>query len=1016
MIGKVSCCGSWDSFFEEDLLYVGEDLREKPMYTVHRIAFFYYQEKDRRSRQRKTNWVYMVHNKEKNMNEAEPECLAERRPGRAGSSDPGYAERINRVLFAIADAVNTTEDLDELYRTIRHILSSILDVTNFFIALVDSGKRTLHFPYFIDTVDEIFSPIDDFHTGSSLTGLLVEERKPLLLHRDVLEKRASEGGILGSAPLIWMGSPLLIRDEVIGALGLQSYTDPDLYDEADLQILTAISHQIAVAIDRKRFLDKLKKSEEQYRQLVENVNSIILRMDSRGRILFFNEFAQGFFGYAAEEIVGKNLVGTIVPAIDSAGKDLQTLIADIGRLPELHRTSENESICRDGTRAWISWTNSPFYNTAGELVDILCVGNDITNRKEMEQTLREKSEELERYFTLSLDLLCIADTSGRFLKVNPQWPKILGYSEAELVGKSFLDLVHPDDVDKTLAAMARLEGRQDVLNFQNRYRCSDGSYRWIEWASRSPQGDRIYAVARDISKRKQAEKVLMQSEETFRNIVQAAPMGIHIYQLQSDDKLILIGTNPAADTLLRVDNKQFIGKTLEEAFPPLQETEIPMRYRKAAQFGESWQTEQIEYSHGHITGAFEVHVFQMSQGKAVVLFNEITRRKQAEEEREKLQVQLTQAQKMESVGRLAGGVAHDFNNMLGVILGHTELALSKLDPSQPVFSSLVEINKAAKRSADLTRQLLAFARKQTIAPKVLDLNHAVNGTLTMLRRLIGEDIDLVWLPAENLGSVNIDPTQIDQILANLCVNAADAISDTGKITIETDGAVLDEDYCMVHAGYVPGEYVLLTVSDDGCGMDKETMVNLFEPFFTTKELGKGTGLGLATVYGIVKQNKGFINVYSEPGHGTTVKVYLPQYQAEVAQKVMRVGKIAEARGNETILLVEDEPMILDITKAMLELQGYKVLPAITPGEAIRLAREHAGEIHMVMTDVVMPEMNGRDLAKNLLALYPNMKRLFMSGYTANVIAHHGVLDAGVHFIQKPFSIDDLAAKVREALG
>jgi len=291
----------------------------------------------------------------------------------------------------------------------------------------------------------------------------------------------------------------------------------------------------------------------------------------------------------------------------------------------------------------------------------------------------------------------------------------------------------------------------------------------------------------------------------------------------------------------------------------------------------------------------------------------------------------------------------------------------------------------------------------------------LDGVLAMLRRLIGEDIQLSWLPGKNLGSINMDPSQLDQILANLFVNARDAIADTGKVTIETNTVVFDEAYCRVHAGFIPGEYVMLAVSDNGCGMDAETMAHLFEPFFTTKEMGKGTGLGLAMVYGIVRQNNGFINVYSEPGQGTTFKIYLPRHGGNPvpAPKEDVVGSVG--RGHEAILLVEDEPMILDMTKAMLELHGYTVLPAATPGEAIRLAQEHTGDIHLLMADVVMPEMNGRDLAKNLISVYPKLKRLFMSGYTANVIAHQGVLDEEVHFIQKPFDMEDLAAAIRVAL-
>jgi CheY-like chemotaxis protein len=380
-----------------------------------------------------------------------------------------------------------------------------------------------------------------------------------------------------------------------------------------------------------------------------------------------------------------------------------------------------------------------------------------------------------------------------------------------------------------------------------------------------------------------------------------------------------------------------------------------------------------------------------------------------------LEEQYRQAQTMESVGRLAGGVAHDYNNMLSVILGNTELALNKVDPSGPEHAHLTEILNAAKRSTVITRQLLAFARKQTVSPKVLDVNEVAEGMLKMLRRLIGEDIDLVWLPGCNLRPVKIDPSQIEQILANLCVNARDAIAGVGKVIIETHMVTFDEDYCADHAGFVPGEFVLLAASDDGCGMDKETLDHIFEPFFTTKDVHRGTGLGLSTVYGIVKQNNGFINVYSEPGKGTTFRIYLPCHVGEAEKIRAEIVTEIPPSGNEMVILVEDESAIREMGRMMLEKLGYKVLTASAPEEAVRLAEEHPGDIHLLITDVVMPGMNGRDLADELRTFYPDIKILFMSGYTADVIAHRGVLEEDVQFIQKPFSMKDLGVKVREVL-
>jgi two-component system, cell cycle sensor histidine kinase and response regulator CckA len=377
--------------------------------------------------------------------------------------------------------------------------------------------------------------------------------------------------------------------------------------------------------------------------------------------------------------------------------------------------------------------------------------------------------------------------------------------------------------------------------------------------------------------------------------------------------------------------------------------------------------------------------------------------------------QFQQSQKMEAVGMLAGGVAHDYNNMLSVILGYAEMAQEKVDPAQSLYADLEIIINAAKRSADITRQLLTFARKQTIIPVVLDLNQAIESMLKMLRRLIGEDIDIAWLPKTGLSPVKMDPVQVDQVLANLCVNARDAIEGVGKITIETGSAVFDKAYCADHFGYIEGEYVLLAVSDDGCGMDKEILDKIFEPFFTSKGEGLGTGLGLSTVHGIVKQNNGFINVYSEPGKGTTFRIYLPRHTGQaVDSQQKKMTKIPLGRG-ETVLVVEDEPVILGMSKKILEKLGYRVLAASTPGEAVGLAEKHASDIHLVITDVVMPEMNGRELAQRLQSLYPDMHILFMSGYTADVIAHRGVLDEGVNFMQKPFSMKEMAFKVREAL-
>ena len=399
----------------------------------------------------------------------------------------------------------------------------------------------------------------------------------------------------------------------------------------------------------------------------------------------------------------------------------------------------------------------------------------------------------------------------------------------------------------------------------------------------------------------------------------------------------------------------------------------------------------------------------------IASIRDITARKAAEAERQALQVQLNRSQKLDSIGQLAGGIAHDFNNMLNVILGTTALALEAVPVGEDLHADLVEIRTAAERSATLTRQLLAFARQEAIAPRRLDLNETVASMLTMLRRLLGEDLTMTWVPGENLGHVKMDPSQVDQLLANLCLNARDAVIGVGTVSIRTANATLDQARLQGDSAPVSGAFVLLSVSDSGSGMNANTLGQIFEPFFTTKEVGKGTGLGLATVYGIVKQNGGGIDVVSELGKGTTFSIYLPREDSEDARPTLVSLDRAVGGGGETVLLVDDEPAMLSLCKRFLTSKGYTVLTANTPREALTLAAENCAELRLLITDVIMPEMSGHELSEQINSLYPEIRCLFMSGYTADIIATRGVLDEGVAFIQKPFLMNDFGAKVRSTL-
>jgi PAS domain S-box-containing protein len=406
---------------------------------------------------------------------------------------------------------------------------------------------------------------------------------------------------------------------------------------------------------------------------------------------------------------------------------------------------------------------------------------------------------------------------------------------------------------------------------------------------------------------------------------------------------------------------------------------------------------------------------QLDTGEDLMACEDITERKRTEMEMATLQEQLRQSQKMEAIGRLAGGIAHDFNNLLTVIKGFSQLSLLELKEGDPLRRNIDEIEKATERAASLTRQLLAFSRRQVMEMKILDLNTLLRDLDKMLRRIIGENIELSTLLAKDLGRAKIDPGQIEQVIMNLAVNAKDSMPSGGKLTIETANAELDESYAHHHADVKPGRYVMFSVSDTGVGMTPEVRERVFEPFFTTKEKGRGTGLGLSTVYGIVKQSGGNIWVYSEPDHGTTFKIYLPRVDEPLEE--LREKPMGEElpHGTETVLVVEDEEKVRTLTVEILGRQGYRVLEASQGDDALAISEKHKGPIHLFLVDVVMPGISGTELAKHLMSLHPETRILYMSGYTDNVIVHHGVLEKGVNYIQKPFTIDELTRKVREVL-
>jgi PAS domain S-box-containing protein len=644
----------------------------------------------------------------------------------------------------------------------------------------------------------------------------------------------------------------------------------------------------------------------------------------------------------------------------------------------------------------------------------------LLERHAHETALKQREHQLSLFIEHAPAAIAMFDKQMRYLSVSRRFMTDYDLTEEKnIVGRSYYELF-PQIPERWKEIHRRcLAGAVECCE-EDSFPRTDGKIDWIQWVihpwyENGGEVGGIILFSEVITRRKQMEEALRNSEKQYRTLFETNPQPMWIYDL---DSLRFLAVNNAAVDHYGYSAEEFLQMTIKDIRP---ENDVPVLLENVAKVTSGLDRAGM-WCHRKKDGTpilveITSHVIGFADRKAeLVMVNDITDRKRAEAEKENLQNQLQQSQKIESVGRLAGGIAHDFNNMLSVIIGRAELARMRSLNSASLPDDLDQILQAAMRSRDITQKLLAFARKQIIAPKVLDLNETVESMLTMLKQLLGENIDLAWQPKENLWPVEMDPSQMDQILANLCINARDAIADVGKMTIETRMVSLDQAYCHDHAGFIPGDFVMLSVSDDGCGMDKETLGKIFEPFFTTKGLGDGTGLGLSMVYGVVKQHNGFINVYSESDEGTTFKIYLPRYTGQIAEECEAVsGELLKGHG-ETVLVVEDEASILTLIEEMLSDFGYKVLAANSPSEALDLAKVYPGEIHLLITDVVMPEMNGRVLAGRLQLMHPQLKCLYMSGYTENVIAHHGILDKGIHFIQKPFSRIDFSVHIRAALG
>jgi two-component system cell cycle sensor histidine kinase/response regulator CckA len=603
---------------------------------------------------------------------------------------------------------------------------------------------------------------------------------------------------------------------------------------------------------------------------------------------------------------------------------------------------------------------------------------------------------------------------------SPECYEILGVKEFGGTFEDFANFLPPHELQRVKEALEHTIAENSFFDIEYQFNCPDGETIWVanygmlDW-NHSDTPQRLVGTVANITARKKAEDELRQSEQRFRSLTSSISQIVW-----TTDAGGVLQTANSPNAQLDSANDTVMTEWEERLHP--QDRDIAVEnFRRAIASKSPYMDEYRLLNpadssyHYYVSRATPVFEDDGSIREWVGALTDVTERRRAEEALKESEEQLRQAQKLESVGRLAGGVAHDFNNMLTAINGYSDLTLRSLPPDDPLRGNLEEIKKAGERSAQLTRQLLAFSRQQILQERVLELNQVVIETNAMLKRVIGENYQLTSVLDQSSGKIKADPGQLSQVILNLVVNSSDAMPDGGQITIETQNVQLDDSYATQHISVSPGEYVMLAVSDTGCGIDEDTMQHIFEPFFTTKGVGKGTGLGLSTVYGIVKQSGGNIWVYSEVGNGTTFKLYFPRVEDEI--KVPQPGLSSEGlqQGSETILLVEDEDLVRALSRDTLESCGYVVIEASNGVEALALIEKQEIKIDLLLTDVVMPQMGGRELAEKLLAKFPRVHVLFTSGYTDDAIVRHGIIAKGTNFIQKPFTLDALARKVRETL-
>ena len=940
-------------------------------------------------------------------------------------------QRLKRADFLVAHTHEVMAEAEGAYSDLQRVESGgrgyVASGDEAYVRQYDAGvsRSSLHLNALRRLTAD--NPRQQHHLNS-LAPLI---QRKIAFNQELIGLRR-QGRIAPSGQLLAQGEGLKLMDEIrdgidamlaeerillVDRLTLRQHRANIAYAALVLGVLLALILSVFAGLiirrdfwQRQQAQEALSKEKYLLDTLMDNLPDLIYFKDRESRFTRINQAQAKLFGLTEPaQAVGKNDFDYFAaqhaqPAYDDEQEIIRTGQPKVG--------IEEEETWPDGHARWVSTTKMPLRDPSGSIIGTFGVSRDLTERK--------RAEEMRAYLASivesSDDAIIGKNTEGIIQSWNEGAEKLYGYSAAEAIGRS-LDIIVPTEKrDEFEGFLNRIKRGEGIKNYETA-RVTRSGLRIAVSVTISPLRIRssevigASAVARDITERKQAEASLRKSEERFRLIAETID---EVFRIDEPDISRIAYISPAYERVWGRTRTSLIENpsTFFEAIHP-EDRERVIAVLENERAGKPFEHEyRVLHTDGStrwiLDRGFPVRDEAGELSIFVGVAQDITERKRLEE-------QFRQAQKMEAVGRLAGGIAHDFNNLLTIINGYSDLVMDGLKSNDPMRGHLEEVKKAGDRAASLTQQMLAFSRKQVLVPSVLDLNIRVGDMEKMLRRLIGEDIDLAIVRDPALGQVKADSGQIDQILLNLAVNARDAMPEGGKLVIETSNIELDEAYVRSHVVVSPGRYVMLAVSDSGIGMDPETQAHIFEPFFTTKGQGKGTGLGLAMVYGTVKQSGGYIWVYSEPGHGTTFKIYLPRVDEEDGTAQVSESPEHLVTGTETILLVEDEEAVRALAAIVLQQRGYKMLVSTSPEDAIRIGTGYGEPIHLLLTDVVLPGMSGRKISEELALFRPGMKVLYMSGYTDDAIVRHGALEANVAFLQKPFTPAALARKVREVL-